>query len=93
MSIKFSTTVNSILGEVLRNAHAECIPSFRSPVVFFSSRVRDSSEAINVFISSIVISIIQSKLLKIFGIAVRRERKCAEWLSIKLKKNGLQIIA
>lgn len=29
------------------------IPSFSSPVVFFSSRVRDSSEAINAFISSI----------------------------------------
>lgn len=55
MSIKFSTTVNTILGEVLRNAHAKCIPSFSSPVVFFSSRVRDSSAAINAFISSMVI--------------------------------------
>ena len=40
---------------VLSIAHAECIASFSSPVVFFSSSVRVSSPAISLCIFSIVI--------------------------------------
>lgn len=47
---------------VFSNTHAECIPSFSSPVLFFSSKVRDSSAAINAFISSMVISEINMEL-------------------------------
>ena len=55
---------------VLRNAHAECIPSFSSPVVFFSSRVLDLSEEINVFMSLVVESFFFniSRLLFLFSV-------------------------
>lgn len=43
---------------VFSNTHVECILSFSSPAIFFSSKVRDSSAAINASISSIVIPII-----------------------------------
>lgn len=55
---------------VLRNAHAECIPSFSSPVVFFSSRVLDLSEEISFFMSLVVESIFFniSRLLFLFSV-------------------------
>ena len=55
---------------VFKKAHAECIPSFNSPVVFFSSRVRDSSADTRFFISSIVIQC----LLYDFCLAFRPNR-------------------
>ena len=39
---------------VFRKAHAECIPSFSSPVLFFISSSRCSSSVINFWMSSIV---------------------------------------
>lgn len=42
---------------VLRKAETECIPSFSSLVVFFNSKIRDSSDAISLFISSIVVNL------------------------------------
>ena len=46
---------NSQPPAVLRKAQAECIPSFNSPVVFFTSNVRVSSPREISFTSSIVI--------------------------------------
>lgn len=51
---KAPEAVRTIIGTMLEH-NDQCIPSFSSPVVFFSSKVRDSSEVISFFISSIVI--------------------------------------
>ena len=60
---------------VLRKAHAVCMASFNSPVVFFNSNVRLSPFEIIRFKSSIVIvMIIHIKLIFIFNFVPRTPR-------------------